>query len=132
WNGTTCLSAMTPLSDCDRAAFDEDLSRQARYGKESREPGPWWLARGPPSRPIGYRSGVNGEPAARPASHVLRVVGLPLLRRHLVEQHVRALQRRTAPQVVQRPHLLLVAQAQVRRRRHCLAVVAHEAHLGPH
>src|SRR6185312_16169605 len=48
---------------------------------------------------------------------------------HLVEQHVRAAQRRATAHVVQRPHLLGV-QVEVGLSRHGVAVVAHEAHVG--
>ena len=85
---------------------------------------------GPPRLP---RLSPPQVPAAgRAAAHVVGVEGLALLVGHLVEQDVRALHRRHPAQVVQRPHLLLVAQVQVRLRHHGLAVVADVAHVRHH
>src|SRR5215475_9716856 len=105
------------------------------YGKG----GPRAKASGPPFLLVcllskaGRRSGVGGrEPAGGAALAVLDGVGLAVFGGHLVEEHVGALQRWAAPQVVQRPHLLLVAQLQMRLRGHGLAVVADVAHVRHH
>src|SRR3954468_7525308 len=81
----------------------------------------WW----------GLRTSAEGRcrASSRPAADVVRVEGLLLLGRHLVEQDVRALQRRAPTQVVERPHLLRV-QVEVRLRHQRLAVVADVAHVG--
>src|SRR5580693_3064398 len=55
-----------------------------------------------------------------------------LLVAHLVEDYVRRLERCHPAQVVERPHLLLVAQFEVRLRDHGLAVVADVAHVADH
>src|SRR5438309_8163309 len=61
-----------------------------------------------------FRSGLGRRrTTCRAALDVVRVEGLLLVGRHLVEEHVRALQRSHPPQVVQRPHLLGV-EVQVR------------------
>src|SRR5262249_53048432 len=91
---------------------------------------------GPPRWPRPARAGPGSvlarEPAGRAAAHVAGVERLALLVRHLVEQDVRALYRPHPAQVVQRPHLLRVAQIQVRLRHHGLAVVADVAHVRHH
>src|SRR5215831_14617291 len=158
-NRTTCLPAMGSLR-C-RAASHSRISRGCRaprlarlsHSRTSRgcraphlarsseegEGGPRASASGPPSLslvpPASQRAGALGvdrEAAGGAAADVLGVIGLALFRRHLVEEHVRALQLGAAPQVVQRPHLLLVAQVQVRLRGHGLAVVAYVAHVRDH
>src|SRR3954454_23748622 len=66
------------------------------------------------------RSG--GGPAGRAPALVVGHVGLALLRRHLVQQHVRAVER-DALDLVERPHLLGI-EVQVRLRDERVAVVA--------
>src|SRR5258707_4138361 len=127
-NRTTCLSAMNSLANYVLRTGTGHTSVQEE------EPRAGASAAGPAALLPGflrYRSGVGGRgPSGRAAAHVVRAEGLPLFGRHLVEQHVRALQRAHPAQVVQRPHLLLVAEFQVRLRDHGLAVVTHVAHVG--
>src|ERR1700760_2795855 len=91
-----------------------------------------------PSRRADYRALLRlmsvvsrSWPTGRALLDVVGVEGVALLLRPLVEQHVRALNRRHAAQVVQLPHLLRV-QVQVRLGGHGLAVVADEAHVADH
>src|SRR3954452_9287098 len=73
--------------------------------------------------PTVARSALPGErPAGRPALLVGRHVLLALLGRHLVQQHVGAVERDSAD-VVQRPHLLRI-EVEVRLRDQRVAVVA--------
>src|SRR5258708_2666585 len=127
-NRTTCLSAMNSLANYVLRTGTGHTSVQEE------EPRAGASAAGPAALLPGflrYRSGVGGRgPSGRAAAHVVRAEGLPLFRRPLVEQHVRALQRGHPAQVVQRPHLLRVVQVQVRLRDHGLAVVTHVAHVG--
>src|SRR5262245_51638516 len=131
-NRTTCLSAMGSLTVSRSAPFP-GTSRGPDRG--SRTGGPRAKASGPPFLWVcllsnaGRRSGVDREAAAGAAAAVLGCELLALLRGHLVEEHIGALQRRAAAQVVQRPHLLLVAQLQMRLRGHGLAVVADITHV---
>src|SRR6266852_9491110 len=127
-NRTTCFSPMTP----------SELLKGGRLWAADERANDGVRSEGSRTKPqtcgslAGQTSVVDREPAAGAATDVPRVEGRPLLRRHLVEQDVRALHRRHPAQVVQRPHLLLVTQLQVRLRHHGLAVVADEAHVGHH
>src|SRR3954453_3939541 len=75
---------------------------------------------------------LAGEATRGAALDVLGVELRALFVGHLVEQHVRALQRSHPAQVVERPQLLRVVQVEVRLRDHRLAVVPDEAHVLDH
>src|SRR5579859_5660526 len=94
-NRTTCLSAIAP----------SPAGRGEARGLDPRTPSLGFLA------VTGCPSGLRrGRPAGRSLAVVVRLERRALFRRHLVEQDVRALHRGHPAQVVQRPHLLLVAQ----------------------
>src|SRR5947209_14958624 len=103
-NRTTCLSAMNFLAENARGRSEATIGA----GKDLQ-------ARSDPSqlRCIQLVTACSAavllsrwrRPAGRSLTHVVGAESLPLLVRHFVEQHVRALQRRHAPHVVQRPHL---------------------------
>src|SRR4051794_36563323 len=68
---------------------------------------------------------LGGGPAGRASALVVGHVRLALLRRHLVQEHVRAVERDPAD-LVEAPHLLRV-EVQVRLRDERVPVVAHVA-----
>src|SRR6266581_4258555 len=122
---TTCLSAMTP-SDLSRGLRALAADWLGRVAKESRR------ETGTGRRPSSvacllarrYLDLGRCRSASRTAADVVRVERRPLLRGHLVEQDVRALQRTHPAQVIKRPHLLRV-EVQMRLRDQRLAVVTH-------
>src|ERR1700730_12496934 len=132
-NRTTCLSAMTPSRTTNHEL------RTTTCGLRLRTAGRRWGGRGLAAAlpscllvPLGYRSAIRGRRTARGAlAHIVRVEGLTLFWRLLIEQHVGAQHRAHPAQVVQRPHLLGV-EVQMRLRDQRLAVVTHIAHVGYH
>ena len=107
----------------------------AIVGSHRKRGGPRAVEPSSPCRLVATAVDVRASPRGRTGrpgpADVVGVERLLLLRRHLVEQDVRALQRRAAAQVVQRPHLLRV-EVQVRLGDQRLAVVADVAHVGDH
>src|ERR1700755_1981555 len=81
----------------------------------------WGSRSAPPAPPAGW-SGSGRRTARRPAALVLGHVLLALLGRHLVQEHVRAVER-DALDLVQGPHLLGI-EVQVRLRDERVPVVA--------
>src|SRR5262249_36689186 len=120
-NRTTCLSAMVPsqVSRCARPWASRSVGKRRRAEGLGRRPS-FLIALCLYCCWLGRRSRVDREAAGGAGAVVLRHEGLAVFRRHLVEQDVGALQRRAPAQVVQRPHLLLVAQLQMRLRGHGL------------
>src|SRR3954449_10045473 len=89
----------------------------------------WGSRRAPPAPPAG-RSGRGRRTACRPAALVLGHVALALLGRHLVQEHVRAVER-DALDLVQGPHLLGI-EVEVRLRDQRVPVVADVAEVVAH
>src|SRR6266496_5610730 len=113
---TRCLSPMTP---------QVGRSSNACLGNEE---GPNGVEPSSPFRLVPRASCLGGcRTATRSLADVVGGEGGPLVVAHLVEDDVRAQERRAATQVVQRPHLLRV-EVEMRLRDQGLAVVAHVAH----